>query len=252
VFVDEVEEVPTGGRLVFAAHGVSPAVRREATARGLSVLDATCPLVSKVHNEIRRYSGRGDTVLLIGHADHEEVEGSLGEAPSDVIVVESAEAARRVQPRDPSRVAYTMQTTLAVDEAEEIAAILRERFPSLTAPRSDDICYATTNRQNAVRAVAGQVELMLVVGSQNSSNSRRLVEVAERAGVPAHLVEDVGGIDLRWLAGVRRIGLTAGASAPPHLVAEIVAALGGLGTVTSREETLLEGKITFALPREVS
>ncbi|MBA3907533.1 MAG: 4-hydroxy-3-methylbut-2-enyl diphosphate reductase, partial [Pseudonocardiales bacterium] len=252
VFVEEVDEVPAGATLVFAAHGVSPAVRREAQARELSVIDATCPLVTKVHTEIRRYTGRGDTVFLIGHGDHEEVQGSLGEAPCDVILVEDAAAARRVQPRDPDRVAYTMQTTLAADEAEEIAGVLRARFPRLSAPRTDDICYATTNRQQAVRAVARQVDLVLVVGSANSSNSRRLVEVAGREGVPAHLVDDVDEVDLRWLAGVHRVGITAGASAPPHLVEELVGCLGGLGPVDTRESRLIDEDVTFNLPREVS
>ncbi|MBV9141953.1 MAG: 4-hydroxy-3-methylbut-2-enyl diphosphate reductase [Pseudonocardiales bacterium] len=251
VFVDEVEQVPAGAVLVFAAHGVSPAVRQDAYARELTVIDATCPLVSKVHTEIRRYARQENTVFLIGHPDHEEVQGSLGEAPQDVIVVPDADTAARVQPRDPSRVAYTMQTTLAVDEAEEIAGILRERFPALSAPRTDDICYATTNRQRAVRAIASQVDLVLVVGSPNSSNSVRLVEVAQREGVPAYLVDDVSDIDLRWLRGTRRLGITAGASAPPHLVDQIVHCLGGLGPVRVSESRLVEEDVTFALPREV-
>ncbi|MEW2506740.1 4-hydroxy-3-methylbut-2-enyl diphosphate reductase [Amycolatopsis sp. CA-161197] len=249
VFVDEVEEVPEGATLVFAAHGVTPAVRRDAAERDLSVIDATCPLVTKVHNEVRRYSGRGDTVFLIGHADHEEVEGTVGEAPGSVVVVEDVAAARTVTAT--GGVAYTMQTTLALDEAEEIAGVLRERFPGLSAPRKDDICYATTNRQQALRAIAREVDLVLVVGSANSSNSRRLVEVAEREGTPAVLVDGVSDIDLRRLAGAGRIGLTAGASAPPHLVDEVVAGLGGLGPVTVAESRLTDEEITFTLPREV-
>ncbi|MGH3798148.1 MAG: 4-hydroxy-3-methylbut-2-enyl diphosphate reductase [Pseudonocardiaceae bacterium] len=251
VFVDEVDEVPAGSVLVFAAHGVAPAVRRAATARELTVLDATCPLVTKVHSEIRRYAKRDNTVFLIGHPEHEEVQGSLGEAPSQVVVVADVDAARRVQPRDPARVAYTMQTTLAVDEADQIAGVLRERFPALTAPRTDDICYATTNRQRAVRAIARRVDLVLVVGSVNSSNSRRLVEVAEREGVPAHLVDDVSEIDLRWLAGTTRLGITAGASAPPHLVEQVVHCLTGLGPVSTTESRSIDENVTFALPREV-
>jgi 4-hydroxy-3-methylbut-2-enyl diphosphate reductase len=251
VFVQEADEVPPGAVLVLAAHGVSPAVREQAKDRGLRVIDATCPLVAKVHAEVRRYTGRGDTVFLIGHADHEEVEGTLGEAPDRVVVIEDAEAARRVQPADPDRVAYTMQTTLAVDEAEDIAQILRERFPRLSAPRTDDICYATTNRQRAIRAVAEQVELVLVVGSANSSNSRRLVEVARRTGAPAYLIDDVGEVDLRWLAGVRRVGITAGASAPPHLVDQLVHCLGGLGPVQRLETRLVDEDVLFTLPREV-
>jgi len=251
VFVDEVDQVPAGSVLVFSAHGVSPAVRRDAAAGRGTVIDATCPLVTKVHSEIRRYAKRDNTVFLIGHAEHEEVQGSLGEAPDDVIVVPDVDTAHRVSPRDPSRVAYTMQTTLAVDEAEEIAGILRDRFPTLSAPRTDDICYATTNRQRAVRAIAREVDLVLVVGSPNSSNSVRLVEVAQREGVPAYLVDDVTEIDLRALVGTTRVGVTAGASAPPHLVDEIVHCLGGLGPVRATESRLIDEDVTFALPREV-
>ncbi|MGB9282296.1 MAG: 4-hydroxy-3-methylbut-2-enyl diphosphate reductase [Pseudonocardiaceae bacterium] len=251
VFVDEVDQVPAGSVLVFSAHGVSPAVRQDAAAGGGTVIDATCPLVTKVHSEIRRYAKRDNTVFLIGHADHEEVQGSLGEAPDDVIVVPDVGTAQRVAPRDPSKVAYTMQTTLAVDEAEEIAGILRDRFPTLSAPRTDDICYATTNRQHAVRAIAREVDLVLVVGSPNSSNSVRLVEVAQREGVPAYLVDDVTEVDLRALVGATRVGITAGASAPPQLVDEIVHCLGGLGPVSVRESRLIDEDVTFALPREV-
>jgi 4-hydroxy-3-methylbut-2-en-1-yl diphosphate reductase len=252
VFVEEVEEVPRGATVVLAAHGVAPQVRTDAAARELLVVDATCPLVSKVHSEVRRHSARGQTVFLIGHADHEEVVGTVGEAPDSVIVVPDAAAAARVAPADSGRVAYAMQTTLAVDEAEEVAGVLRERFPTLTAPRRDDICYATTNRQAALREVAAGSELVLVVGSANSSNSLRLVEVAARAGTAAYLVDDAGEVDLRWLAGVRTVGVTAGASAPPHLVEELMSALGGLGTIARREAVLVEEDVRFALPREVS
>jgi 4-hydroxy-3-methylbut-2-enyl diphosphate reductase len=252
VFVSEVDEVPIGSTLVLAAHGVSPTVRAEAAARRLAVIDATCPLVAKVHTEVRRFAGRGDTVLLIGHGDHEEVEGTLGEAPQDIIVVPDAAAASRVTPRDPGRVAYAMQTTLAVDEAEEIAAVLRSRFPAVESPGSDDICYATTNRQQAVRAIAADCDLMLVVGSPNSSNSLRLVEVAERAGVTARLVDDASQVDLRLLAGATRIGVTAGASAPPHLVHDLVRCVGGLGPVTLTEAVAEPENLHFTLPKEVS
>jgi 4-hydroxy-3-methylbut-2-enyl diphosphate reductase len=204
-----------------------------------------------VHTEIRRYARRGNTVFLIGHPDHEEVQGSRGEAPEDVIVVPDIETALQVRPKDPEQVAYTMQTTLAVDEAEQIAAVLRERFPTLSAPRTDDICYATTNRQRAVRAIAREVDLVLVVGSPNSSNSVRLVEVAQREGVPAYLIDDCSEIDLHWLAGRQRLGITAGASAPPHLVDEILHCLGGLGPVTAKESQLIDEDVTFALPKEV-
>src|SRR5262245_32013789 len=252
VFVTEVDEVPPGSVLVIAAHGVAPAVRAEADARRLTVIDATCPLVAKVHTEVRRFTGRGDTVFLIGHPDHEEVEGTVGEAPDRVIVVGDAAEAARVMPADAGRVAYAMQTTLAVDEADEIADVLRERFPALKGPGRDDICYATTNRQQAVRAIARDCDLMLVVGSPNSSNSLRLVEVAEREGVPARLVDDAGQVDLRLLAGAPRIGITAGASAPSHLVESLVAAIGGLGPVTVRESSAPPEDLHFILPKEVS
>jgi len=251
-FVQELSEVPPNSRVILAAHGVAPEVHQQAAERNLQVIDATCPLVTKVHNEVRRYAARGDTVFLIGHADHEEVVGSRGQAPDQVLVVGDAAEAARVQPADPDRVAYAMQTTLAVDEAEQIAEVLRGRFPSLTAPTRDDICYATTNRQRAIRAVAAETDLVLVVGSANSSNSVRLVEVAERAGTPAYLVEDVGAVDLRWLAGVSRIGISAGASAPPHLVDDLVRALAGLGPVDVRTRDVVDESMQFSLPREVS
>jgi 4-hydroxy-3-methylbut-2-enyl diphosphate reductase len=252
VFVEEVEDVPSGATVVLAAHGVAPSVRAAARERDLDVIDATCPLVTKVHAEVKRYAGRGETVFLIGHGDHEEVVGTLGEAPERIVLVEDAAAAARVTVADPGRVAYAMQTTLAVDEADEIAGVLRDRFPALAGPRREDICYATTNRQQAVRAIARQSDLILVVGSANSSNSLRLVEVAERAGVPAHLVEDAAAVDLAWLAGARTIGITAGASAPPHLVGDIVAGLSGLGPVTARETSVGAENIQFTLPKEVS
>jgi 4-hydroxy-3-methylbut-2-enyl diphosphate reductase len=231
-------------------------VRTAAADRRLSVVDATCPLVGKVHSEVRRAARQGDTVLLIGHRDHEEVEGTVGEAPGDVVVVADVQEARAVAVRDPERVSFAVQTTLAVDEAEQVADVLRARFPALRGPRRDDICYATTNRQQAVRALAAATDLVLVVGSANSSNSVRLVEVAERAGARAHLVEDAREVDLRWLAGVARIGLTAGASAPPHLVDDLVRCLSGLGPVAVREEHVTDEDVVFSpprfLPQEVS
>ena len=252
VFVEEIDDVPAGATLVLAAHGVAPAVRAAARERDLDVIDATCPLVTKVHSEVKRYAARGETVFLIGHRDHEEVVGTLGEAPSSIVVVEDAAAAARVTAPDPGRVAYAMQTTLAVDEADQIAGVLRERFPALHAPRREDICYATTNRQQAVRAIAGECDLVLVVGSGNSSNSLRLVEVAEREGVEAHLVEDAGEVDLAWLAAARTVGITAGASAPPHLVDDVVAGIAGLGPVTVRESNAGAENVQFTLPKEVS
>jgi 4-hydroxy-3-methylbut-2-enyl diphosphate reductase len=252
VFVEEVEDVPEGATVVLAAHGVAPTVRAAAVSRDLDVIDATCPLVTKVHAEVKRYAGRGETVFLIGHGDHEEVVGTVGEAPSRVVVVEDVAAAARVTAPDPGRVAYAMQTTLAVDEAEEIAGVLRSRFPALQAPRREDICYATTNRQQAVRALSSACDLVLVVGSANSSNSLRLVEVAARAGVEAHLVEDLSEVDLAWLAGARTVGVTAGASAPPHLVDDVVAGLAGLGPVSVRESSVGAENIQFTLPSSVS
>jgi 4-hydroxy-3-methylbut-2-en-1-yl diphosphate reductase len=251
VFVTEADEVPAGGVLVLAAHGVAPVVRDQARERDLTVVDATCPLVAKVHSEVRRYAGRGDTVLLIGHAEHEEVQGVVGEAPEQVIVVGDEEAARHVAVADPDRVAYAMQTTLAVDEADRIATALRERFPTLAGPRSDDICYATTNRQRALRAITPDSDLVLVVGSVNSSNSLRLVEVAQRSGAAARLLDDAGDVDLTQLSGVARIGVTAGASAPPGLVDDLVAALGGLGPLLVTQQDAPPEELRFTLPKEV-
>jgi 4-hydroxy-3-methylbut-2-enyl diphosphate reductase len=252
VFVDELEDVPAGANVVFSAHGVAPAVRDTADSRGLSVIDATCPLVTKVHSEARRFAARGDTVFLIGHAGHEEVEGTLGEAPDRVVLVEDAAAAATVDAPSTGGMSYLMQTTLAVDEASEVADVLRSRFPQLQAPRSDDICYATSNRQQAVREVARDADLVLVVGSENSSNSQRLAEVARREGVPAYLVDDTSHIDPAWLHGVRTIGVTAGASAPPHLVDAVVGALSGLGPVTVTERSVAVETVKFNLPKEVS
>lgn len=252
VFVEEVDEVPPGAVLVLAAHGVAPEVRDQAAARGLRVIDGTCPLVAKVHQEVRRFADRGDTVLLIGHPEHEEVVGTRGEAPERVLVVADPEEAARVQVPDPERVSSVMQTTLSVEEADRTAAVLRDRFPALASPHTDDICYATTNRQQAVREVARESDVVLVVGSQNSSNSQRLAEVAQAEGTAAHLVDDVGEVRLDWLAGVRRVGVTAGASAPPSLVEELVQNLTGLGPVTVRERGGLVEDVEFALPKEVS
>nr|WP_241563702.1 4-hydroxy-3-methylbut-2-enyl diphosphate reductase [Micromonospora costi] len=251
VFVNELDEVPDGALTVFSAHGVSPAVRQEATDRRLPVIDATCPLVTKVHAEARRFAGRGDTVLLIGHPGHEETDGTLGEAPDRIRLVPDPAAAETVQVDDPERVSYLVQTTLAMDEAAGILDTLRRRFPALAGPGSDDICYATTNRQRAITAVAARADVVLVIGSTNSSNSRRLVEVAERAGARAHLIDGVGDIDLRWLVGAATVGITAGASAPPGLVDEVVAALGALGAREVSEHTAAVEDVVFTLPKEV-
>jgi len=251
VFVEELEEVPDGSIVVFSAHGVAPAVRGEAARRGLEVVDATCPLVTKVHAEARRFADQDFQVVLIGHAGHDEVAGTLGEAPGKVVLAETVEDVARLRPPDESRVAYLMQTTLAVDEAKSVADALRDRFPQARGPRSDDICYATTNRQQSVRAVAEDADLVLVVGSVNSSNSLRLVETARRVGPPAYLIEDVAQIQLSWLVGTRVIGLTAGASAPPALVDEVIEALRGLGRIDVEERVVATESVSFSLPKEV-
>jgi 4-hydroxy-3-methylbut-2-enyl diphosphate reductase len=219
--------------------------------RDLRVIDATCPLVAKVHTKVRRFAAKGYTVFLIGHEDHEEVVGTRGEAMANVVVVGDPVEAARVQAPDPDRVAVVTQTTLATDEVDATADVLRQRFPSLATPPQEDICYATTNRQLAVRSVARRSDLVLVVGSQNSSNSQRLVEVSERSGGRAYLVDCTTDVDLRWLAGIERVGITAGASAPPYLVDELVHALSGLGPTTVSEVRVADEDIQFSMPREV-
>lgn len=251
VFVEELDEVPRGATAVFSAHGVSPAVRAEANRKRLEVIDATCPLVTKVHTEARRFAAQNDTVLLIGHAGHEEVQGTLGEAPERTLLVQSVEEARQVRVPDPSRVSYLTQTTLSVDETAAVVAELRSRFPALRGPASDDICYATTNRQDALKAVAVESDVVLVVGSTNSSNSVRLVELAERGGTPAYLIDDARDIRPEWLTGASVIGLTAGASAPPRLVDAVIEAIGGLGPVTVDERETTRENIHFTLPVKV-
>jgi 4-hydroxy-3-methylbut-2-en-1-yl diphosphate reductase len=248
VFVDELDQVPAGATVVFSAHGVSPAVRTEADRRELQVIDATCPLVTKVHAEARRFAARGDTVVLIGHVDHEEVEGTLGEAPESMVVVENRTDVADLQISDPARVAYLTQTTLAVDETAEVIEALRARFPTAAGPESDDICYATTNRQHAIARVAARVEVVLVVGSVNSSNSVRLVEVARKQGCPAYLIDDASGIDPAWLEGATTIGVTAGASAPHHLVQQVI---DYLQPTTVREHTFTREHVEFVVPKQV-
>ena len=256
VFVHEADEVPAGAVLVLAAHGVAPSVRRTAASRHLAVVDATCPLVTKVHAGVLRHAGHGATVFLVGHAEHEEVEGTVGEAPDRIVVVGSEAEAERVTAPDPARVASAVQTTLAVDEAERITAVLRRRFPALVEPRSADICYATTNRQAAVRAVAAEADRLVVIGSANSSNSVRLAEVGVRAGTDARRVDRPEELDLGWLAGARRIAVTAGASAPDHLVdggtGSVVDLLRGLGPVTVTPRPTTTEDVHFTLPKEVS
>jgi 4-hydroxy-3-methylbut-2-en-1-yl diphosphate reductase len=251
IFVDELTEVPNGASVVFSAHGVAPEVRREAARRGLDAVDATCPLVAKVHAEARRYAADGYLVAFIGHAGHEEVEGTLGEAPGSMALVERPADVARLAPADPRKVAYLMQTTLATDEAGAMVDAITERFPAARGPGSDDICYATTNRQSAVRAIAARCDVVLVAGSANSSNSLRLVETAQRAGAAAYLVDRAEDIQLGWLAGASTVGITAGASAPPAIVDEIVAALGGLGGIDTEEVAVATESVQFGLPKEV-
>jgi 4-hydroxy-3-methylbut-2-en-1-yl diphosphate reductase len=251
VFVEELDEVPPGATVIFSAHGVSPAVRRQAAERDLDVIDATCPLVAKVHGEARRFAQTGFDIVLVGHEGHEEVDGTFGEAPERMHVISNAEEVDQLTVQDPGRVAYLTQTTLAVDDTAEVIDALRARFPDLVGPASSDICYATQNRQDAVRTLAAECDLVLVVGSANSSNSRRLVEVSERAGCPAVLVEDGSDIPPERLVGVRRVGLTAGASAPEELVEGVVRALEGLGTVSLEERTVAREEIRFKLPPQV-
>ncbi|MFD7500281.1 4-hydroxy-3-methylbut-2-enyl diphosphate reductase [Streptomyces sp. NPDC059850] len=248
VFVDELDQVPDGATVVFSAHGVSPAVREEADRRALDVIDGTCPLVAKVHAKARRFAGRGDTVVLVGHAGHEEVEGTLGEAPESTVLVETVEDVRNLSPADARQISYLTQTTLSVDETAEVVGALRERFPLLHEPASEDICYATTNRQKALNAIIGESDLALVVGSTNSSNSVRLVELSRRQGTPAHLIDSAADIRPEWLEGVRTIALTAGASAPHHLVTEVVTALGEFGPVSVEEREITRETVRFELP----
>jgi 4-hydroxy-3-methylbut-2-enyl diphosphate reductase len=252
VFVDDPREVPVGQTIILSAHGVSPEVRRIAAERDLRVIDATCPLVAKVHAEVRRFAGRGATVLLVGHAHHDEVIGTRGEAPDAVILVEDIADAETVEVPDPSNVALTTQTTLSIDDTTAIVEVLKRRFPALVGPKSSDICYATQNRQDAVRSVVGDgADLVLVVGSRNSSNSMRMVEVARAAGSDAYLIDNATELDPAWLDGRRRIALTAGASAPEVLVQEVATTLTGAGYArTGEEEPSAEG-VVFALPREV-
>jgi 4-hydroxy-3-methylbut-2-enyl diphosphate reductase len=251
VFVDSVEDVPEGATVVFSAHGVSPAVRDAADARRLVTIDATCPLVTKVHTQARRYAAAGYTVVLIGHAGHEEVEGTIGEAPAATVLVQSADDAERLRLPADARVAYITQTTLSVDETREIIDVLRRRFPQLRGPQREDICYATSNRQWAVKELLGEVSLLLVVGSRNSSNSQRLVEVAHAAGVAAHLVDDAEKIDDAWLDGVDVVGVTSGASAPERLVDDVCRWFRDRGVDDISEFRSVFEDVAFKLPVEL-
>jgi 4-hydroxy-3-methylbut-2-en-1-yl diphosphate reductase len=252
IFVTEVEEVPAGSVVVFSAHGIAPEVRLDAERRGLHAIDATCPLVTKVHNEARRFAAKDYDILLVGHEGHEEVVGTAGEAPSRVRLVDGPDGVANVEVTDPSKVVWLSQTTLSVDETVETVNALRERFPNLLDPPSDDICYATQNRQAAIKVIADQADLVLVVGSTNSSNSVRLVEVAKDYGAPAaYLVDDAGEVDEQWLDGVTTIGVTSGASVPEELVTAVLDKLAGHGFGDVEEVEAVEEHMTFALPREL-
>jgi 4-hydroxy-3-methylbut-2-enyl diphosphate reductase len=255
VFVEELDEVPDGSTVIFSAHGVSKAVREEAESRNLNVFDATCPLVTKVHMEVARLGRGGRSVVLIGHAGHPEVEGTMGQwnpaNTGEILLVESVDCVAKLEPKFPHQLSYVTQTTLSVDDTKAIIAALREKFPDMEGPRKDDICYATQNRQDAVRRLADAVDLVLVVGSVNSSNSNRLRELAEKQGVRSYLIDGAEHIERSWLDGVKRIGLTAGASAPEKLVRDVIARLQSWGGTEVRE---LDGEaetITFALPKEL-
>jgi len=250
VFAETLDSVPDGANLVFSAHGVSPSVREEAARKHLQIIDATCPLVTKVHLEAVRYARENYSIVLIGHRDHDEIIGTAGEAPSVTIVVSSVADVDRLELPDPTRVVYLTQTTLSIDDAAEIVARLTARFPAIQAPAAQDICYATQNRQDAVKAIAPQVDVLLVVGARNSSNANRLVEVAARAGTAAHLIGDVGDIRPEWLNGCRSVGLTAGASTPQVLVDEVTAWLRARGCDRVEEVEVALEDVRFALPGE--
>jgi 4-hydroxy-3-methylbut-2-enyl diphosphate reductase len=252
VFVEELAEVPDGGRAIFSAHGVSPEVRTQGKLRGLSIIDATCPLVTKVHLEAVKFAREGYTIILIGHKNHDEVVGTLGEAPDKMILVECVEDVDALEIADPTRIAYLTQTTLSLDETKDIMARLVERFPLIRGPKSQDICYATENRQMAVKGVAKFCDLLLVVGSGNSSNSKRLVEVGQNYGVQSFLVNDWSDVDPAWLIGAKTVGVTAGASAPEHLVEQIVSALQSEGYGQLEEVEMIEEDVRFSLPPELA
>jgi 4-hydroxy-3-methylbut-2-enyl diphosphate reductase len=252
IFVDETDEIPEGKTVVFSAHGVSPLVHQEAAARNLKTIDATCPLVTKVHHEVRRFATEDSEILLIGHHGHEEVEGTAGEAPDKVRIVDGLEGARTIQPTPGKNLIWLSQTTLSVDETMETVAILKERFPDIQAPPSDDICYATQNRQEAIKVIASQADLVIVVGSQNSSNSVRLAEVALEYGAKAsHLIDYAEEIQDYWFAGVETIGVTSGASVPEILVKDVLATLAEHGFRDVQEVTAAEETLLFSLPPEL-
>jgi 4-hydroxy-3-methylbut-2-en-1-yl diphosphate reductase len=251
IFVEEETEVPEGQTVVFSAHGVAPGVHANAEVRRLTTIDATCPLVTKVHVEARKFATQGYTIILIGHSGHEEVEGTMGEAPDRIVLVESEEDVDRLEVEDPDRIAYLTQTTLSVDETDRIIRRLRERFPGIAGPRTDDICYATTNRQMAVRQMARECDLVLVIGSRNSSNSNRLVEVAREHGAESYLLDNEGQLQEEWLEGKRVVGITSGASAPEELVQRLVETFRRRGTREISEFQVVQEDVRFMLPKEI-
>jgi 4-hydroxy-3-methylbut-2-enyl diphosphate reductase len=251
IFVDQETEVPKGETVVFSAHGVAPTVHANAVTRGLQTIDATCPLVTKVHVEAKKFAAEGYTIVLIGHAGHEEVEGTMGEAPEHIVLIETEGDVDRLEVDDPNRIAYISQTTLSVDETRAIIARLREKFPNIVGPRTDDICYATTNRQAAVRQMARECDLVLVIGSKNSSNSNRLVEVARDHGAESHLIDNETQVREEWLEGKRVVGITSGASAPEELVQRLVEFFRARGTTDVSEFEVVQEDVRFMLPKEI-
>jgi 4-hydroxy-3-methylbut-2-enyl diphosphate reductase len=249
IFIEELEDVPAGNTLVFSAHGVSKAVRLEAESRGLTIFDATCPLVTKVHVEVAKMRKQGAEIIMIGHQGHPEVEGTMGQAEEGMHLVETVQDVQTLQVRNPDQLAYVSQTTLSVDDTAEIIAALKVRFPNIIEPKKGDICYATTNRQEAVKFMAPQVEVVVVVGSPNSSNSNRLREVADKMGTPAYMVDNASNIDPAWIVGKKRIGVTAGASAPEVLVQAVIDRLKDLGAASVRALEGVEEHVTFPLPK---
>jgi 4-hydroxy-3-methylbut-2-enyl diphosphate reductase len=251
IFVEEETEVPEGELVVFSAHGVAPAVHANAEARNLRTIDATCPLVTKVHVEARKFAADGYTIILIGHDGHEEVEGTTGEAPEAIVLVETAEDVDDLEVADPDKVAFITQTTLSVDETAGIIARLREKFPNVTSPKSDDICYATTNRQLAVKQLARECDLVLVIGSKNSSNSNRLVDVTRELGTASHLIDNAGQVREEWLEGVETVGITSGASAPEELVSALVDFFRERGAEDVSELRTVDEDVRFMLPKQI-
>jgi 4-hydroxy-3-methylbut-2-enyl diphosphate reductase len=251
VFVDQETEVPEGSTVVFSAHGVAPSVHANAAERNLSAIDATCPLVTKVHREALKFASEGYTIILIGHAGHEEVEGTMGEAPDHIVLIETEDDVDRLEVEDPERLAYLTQTTLSVDETRTIINKLRARFPSIIGPRTDDICYATTNRQAAVKQMAAECDLVLVIGSQNSSNSKRLVEVARDYGADSHLIDNARQVREEWVEGKRVVGITSGASAPEELVQDLVAFFRERGVEDVSEFDVIQEDVRFMLPKTI-